>query len=81
MRFSLLPPQHVFRPQPAACGQQGPGSRGEQAAAGMEEPQSVRPKELYIDEAWDRFIDLSVRRTVYGALAGGVAALLFTRKP
>ena len=52
-----------------------------QTAAAMTEPpaDAPRPKELYIDEQWDRFIDLTVRRTVYGTLAGGVAALLLAR--
>ena len=52
-----------------------------QIAAAMTEPpaDAPRPKELYIDEQWDRFIDLTVRRTVYGTLAGGVAALLLAR--
>ena len=45
----------------------------------MDQSQTARPKELYIDAQWDAFIDLAVRRTVYGTLAGGVAALLFTR--
>lgn len=52
-----------------------------QIAEAMTEPpaDAPRPKELYIDEQWDRFIDLTVRRTVYGTLAGGVAALLLAR--
>lgn len=37
------------------------------------------PKELYIDEKWDRFIDLTVRRFTYGTLAGGLAGLLLLR--
>ena len=44
-------------------------------------PQKLqRPKELYIDEKWDKCIDLMVRRTVYGTLAGGAAALLLLRE-
>lgn len=35
-----------------------------------------RPKELYIDEKWDKCIDISLRRVVYGTLTGGVLALL-----
>jgi hypothetical protein len=38
-----------------------------------------RPAELYIDEKWDRFLDLTLRRTVYGALLGGAAALALLR--
>ena len=46
-----------------------------------ESPQKLqRPKELYIDEKWDKCIDLMVRRTVYGTLAGGAAALLLLRE-
>lgn len=45
-----------------------------------ETPQKLqRPKELYIDEKWDKCIDLMVKRTVYGTLAGGAAALLLLR--
>lgn len=47
----------------------------------MDTQQAAPPKELYIDEQWDRFIDLAVRRTVYGTLAGGAAALLLTSAP
>ena len=43
-------------------------------------PDTPRPKELYLDEQWDRFIDLTIRRTVYGTLAGGAAALLLARE-
>ena len=46
-----------------------------------ESPQKLqRPKELYIDEKWDKCIDLMVRRTVYGTLAGGAAALILLRE-
>lgn len=38
------------------------------------------PKELYIDEKWDRFVDVSLRRIVYGTLIGGAAALVLFRK-
>lgn len=47
----------------------------------MGEAGSGRPKQLYIDEHWDRFIDLTVRRGVYGVLAGGAAAVLLARGP
>lgn len=42
--------------------------------------QGRRSPELYIDQQWDRAIDLTVRRVVYGALAGGVAAVLLARE-
>ena len=44
-------------------------------------PGGDRPKELYIDEKWDRAIDVSLRRVVYGTLAGGTLALLLFSKP
>lgn len=34
------------------------------------------PKEVYIDQKWDKLIDLSLRRVVYGTLFGSAAALL-----
>jgi hypothetical protein len=37
------------------------------------------PKELYIDEKWDRFIDLTLRRVTYGTLAGGLFGLVLLR--
>lgn len=40
---------------------------------------SDHPKELFVDEKWDKFIDLSLRRTVYGTLAGGLLALTVFR--
>lgn len=43
--------------------------------------QAKRSPELYIDQQWDRAIDLTVRRVVYGALAGGVVAVLLAREP
>eukprot|EP00898_Chlorokybus_atmophyticus_P000783 jgi/Chlat1/1705/Chrsp127S01960 len=33
-----------------------------------------------VDEQWDKCIDLTLRRTVYGSLAGGLAALLLFRR-
>ena len=43
---------------------------------------SDRPKELLIDESIDHAIDISLRRLVYGTLAGGaVALLLFSKQP
>ena len=46
----------------------------------MVEARGKAPAELQIDERWDRAIDLTVRRVVYGALAGGVAAVLLARE-
>ena len=34
------------------------------------------PKHYYIDERYDKCIDLFLRRIVYGGLAGGLAALV-----
>lgn len=39
------------------------------------------PAEIEFDEKWDRLIDLSLRRVVYGTLAGGLAALTLLRGP
>lgn len=39
------------------------------------------PSELQLDEKWDKFIDLSLRRVVYGTLAGSLAALTILRGP
>jgi hypothetical protein len=36
--------------------------------------------ELSVDEAWDRLLDTTLRRAVYGGLAGGAAALVLLRK-
>ena len=57
------------------------GGCADQGGEKMAEPQTNLPKELHIDAKWDRFIDLTVRRTVYGTLAGGVAAVLLARAP
>jgi hypothetical protein len=38
------------------------------------------PSELQLDEKWDKFIDLSLRRVVYGTLAGSLAALTILSK-
>lgn len=38
------------------------------------------PKELYIDDKWDKFIDISLRRVVYGSILGGAAALVLLSK-
>ena len=35
-----------------------------------------RPAELQLDAKWDRALDLTLRRSIYGMLAGGVGALL-----
>ncbi len=37
---------------------------------------SEAPKHYYIDERYDKCIDLSLRRVVYGGLAGALAALV-----
>jgi hypothetical protein len=41
---------------------------------------SEHPKELFADEKWDRLIDLSLRRTVYGVLGGSLVALALFRE-
>lgn len=41
---------------------------------------SERPHEFYIDAKWDKVIDTGLRRTVYGAAAGGLAALVLFRE-
>ncbi|DBA98262.1 hypothetical protein WJX77_003043 [Trebouxia sp. C0004] len=38
-----------------------------------------RPVEYYIDEKWDRCIDLTLRRVTYSSLAVGVVALVVLR--
>ena len=43
------------------------------------ESSSGSPSQYYIDEKWDAAIDTSLRRVVYGSLAGGVAALMLFR--
>ena len=35
---------------------------------------------LHLDERWDKLIDLSFRRTVYGTLSGCAAAVLLFRE-
>lgn len=42
----------------------------------MAEAQGKAPAQVHYDEHWDRAIDLTVRRAVYGTLAGGIAAVL-----
>jgi hypothetical protein len=44
-------------------------------------PSSGVPPELAFDEKWDRLVDVSLRRVVYGTLAGGLAALVLLRGP
>ena len=39
------------------------------------------PSHHYIDAKWDAAIDTSLRRFVYGSLAGGAVALLLFRGP
>ncbi|KAL3156369.1 hypothetical protein ABBQ38_000684 [Trebouxia sp. C0009 RCD-2024] len=38
-----------------------------------------RPAEYYIDEKWDRCIDLTLRRVTYSSLAAGAVALVLLR--
>jgi len=40
---------------------------------------ATRPPELSMDAKWEAAIDLSLRRLVYGSLAGGAAGLLLFR--
>ena len=35
--------------------------------------------EVSVDDAWDRLLDTTLRRAVYGAAAGGAAALVLLR--
>eukprot|EP00890_Picochlorum_soloecismus_P003315 jgi/Picsp_1/3985/NSC_01497-R1_hypothetical protein CHLNCDRAFT_142386 [Chlorella variabilis] len=37
------------------------------------------PSHIYIDEKWDATIDTTLRRVVYGTMAGGLAALTLFR--
>ena len=39
------------------------------------------PAEIQFDEKWDRLIDTSLRRVVYGTLAGSLVALSLLRGP
>jgi hypothetical protein len=39
----------------------------------------AKPKDLYIDEKWDRLIDTTLKRVVYGAMMGGTIGLLLSR--
>lgn len=38
-----------------------------------------KPSHVYLDEKWDAALDSTLRRVVYGSLAGGAAALLLFR--
>lgn len=38
--------------------------------------QDKRPNEYYIDQNWDRCIDLTLRRVTYGALIAGLGSLI-----
>lgn len=40
----------------------------------------ARPAEYSIDAKWDTAVDTYVRRSIYGALAGGVVALVLLRE-
>lgn len=45
-----------------------------------QESTSNRPSQYYIDEKWDAAIDHTLRRVVYGTLAGGLAAVILFRE-
>lgn len=47
----------------------------------MVEVETKNSPQIYINQQWDQAIDLTVRRVVYGALAGGAAAVLLARSP
>ena len=40
---------------------------------------ATRPPELSMDAKWEAAIDLTLRRLVYGSLAGGAAGLMLFR--
>lgn len=42
---------------------------------------SKPPAEIAFEEKWDRLVDVSLRRVVYGTLAGSLAALVLFRGP
>lgn len=50
-------------------------ARHEQSAQQLQSHR--RPAEYYIDEKWDRCIDLTLRRVTYSSLAAGAIALVF----
>jgi hypothetical protein len=41
---------------------------------------SEAPKEVHIDAKWDKLIDSTLRRVVYGTLFGAAAGLLVARE-
>ena len=41
----------------------------------------ARPAEFDLDKKWDKVIDLSLRRIVYGSLAAGLISLVLFSKP
>ena len=43
-------------------------------------PPDRRPIEYYIDEKWDKCIDLTLRRVTYSSLAAGAVALVILRE-
>lgn len=60
-----------------------PGMPDHQSPAGSEDRihqrqsrSDSRPVEYYIDEKWDKCIDLTLRRVTYSSLAAGVVALV-----
>jgi hypothetical protein len=58
--------------------QRAPSTMGAPAPSTSSAPSP--PSELQLDEKWDKFIDLSLRRVVYGTLAGSLAALTILSK-
>ena len=51
------------------------------AVAPLNMPQEQHHKELHLDSRLDQSIDISLRRVVYGTLAGGALAVLLFSKP
>lgn len=47
----------------------------------MASPPPNTPPEIHFDEKWDRLIDTTLRRVVYGAAAGTLGALALCRGP
>ncbi len=40
----------------------------------------ARPEELHLDEKWDKAVDITLRRAVYGSIVGVASGLLFFRE-
>jgi len=45
----------------------------------MNDPNTTAGSHSYIDEKWDAALDVTLRRVVYGSMAGGLAALVLFR--